>query len=732
MHWIHASSAARFDEDVRAILVQLRAPQTQSAQGSNLQRLQNWLQNSKNGSWLVILDNADDAGFLLEPPATSEEARSSKRRIDYFPACDHGSMIVTSRSTGEALKSQLVYESDIIPISTMSEDEAIVLMSNKLDRSDEGIHELVRALDCLPLAITQAAAYICAQGKHFFAHQYLQRLEDQKSSLLREHIPLPDRDREASNSVLLTWRVSFEHINKIQQSAADLLALMSFCDRTSIPAFLIHVNEDEDDCELGQKSGREDRSEHGTGSQDGDNSQGRDDSPDEHNLQDDRSSECEGNASRGSHVERASSFERDIMTLRDYSFISETARPQVWEMHLLVQDATQVWLEDQGKRNNAHNRFIRQLDRCCPAMFDFEDWPLWRDIFPHAKHVLKQRPSEPIALLKWSRVMHDTSVFAAESLDHSSQLELAEASMKVLQEQHGQEHQSTLRSKVTIGGAYIFLGRWDEAERLLMKVLKTAHAALGAEDKTTTSAMAALAFLCYRQGRWAESEQLEIKVLETYKATIGPTHPFTLRSMAQLASTNSAQGRTSEAESLLLEMLDIALAFHGPKHQETLLCVDSLVKIYNKQECWSKAEELGLRLVETEMEVLGSTHPTTLAGVASLAFVHMHKGNLGKAEQLFLYVLDTSKEVLGSEHPTSLMYMFMMAAIFECQGRGVEAEEFMMQVVEGRKKVFGEEHPETLDAAASLEAFRLERNRCERSRWQRLKHGFSKLSKRRI
>jgi hypothetical protein len=41
-------------------------------------------------------------------------------------------------------------------------------------------------------------------------------------------------------------------------------------------------------------------------------------------------------------------FEDDVLTLRDYSFITLTSDSNTLEMHSLVQLATQTWLENQG------------------------------------------------------------------------------------------------------------------------------------------------------------------------------------------------------------------------------------------------------------------------------------------------------------------------------------------------------------------------------------------------
>ncbi|KYG40134.1 hypothetical protein M433DRAFT_254875, partial [Acidomyces richmondensis BFW] len=122
-------------------------------------------------------------------------------------------MLVTTRSKEEALK--LVYESDIVDVRAMSEGEAEVLLEKKLGRPSPDNGPLVVALDCMPLAITQAAAYIQEMGSLCSVKQYREKLEESRisrTSLLRNHIPLPSRDEKAINSILLTWQISFDHI----------------------------------------------------------------------------------------------------------------------------------------------------------------------------------------------------------------------------------------------------------------------------------------------------------------------------------------------------------------------------------------------------------------------------------------------------------------------------------------------------------------------------------------
>ena len=38
-----------------------------------------WLRNERNGPWLLVIDNADDADVLSQPPATGQQPKVAER-----------------------------------------------------------------------------------------------------------------------------------------------------------------------------------------------------------------------------------------------------------------------------------------------------------------------------------------------------------------------------------------------------------------------------------------------------------------------------------------------------------------------------------------------------------------------------------------------------------------------------------------------------------------------------
>ena len=128
---------------------------------------------------------------------------------------------------------ELVEQSDIIAIEPMDEAHALALFEKKLGKQGESqdVAELAAALEFMPLAIVQAAAYISQRAPRCSVRQYLeefQKSDRKKTSLLNYEGGQLRRDREAKNSIIITWQISFDYIRQTRLSAADLLSLMSF------------------------------------------------------------------------------------------------------------------------------------------------------------------------------------------------------------------------------------------------------------------------------------------------------------------------------------------------------------------------------------------------------------------------------------------------------------------------------------------------------------------------
>jgi tetratricopeptide (TPR) repeat protein len=530
--WVYASNAARFEQSVRDNLDQLKVHRRQDPKENVFQLLHNWLSVASNGPWLIVLDNADDARVLLEGSKIGEQAgvattsiQHTKARLEYLPQCDHGAVLVTSR-TKEVAK-ELVYWKDIVAVEPMNEEQALALLRKKLDiwYTDQHAPRLARELDFMPLALAQAAAYISQSDSRCSIQQYLVKLEQcdkSDASVLDLNERDLRRDREANNSIMLTWQISFNHIREVRRSAADLLALMSFFDRQAIPEALLQEKGS------GQAEGQ------GEGSMfDG--------------KAGERSGEDAGGGALGERdaegpVDKAEEHEKDIVVLRNYNLVSCTTDRMTFEMHRLVQLATKKWLKAARQFDRWSAQYISNLEEAFPTSA-FDNWAICQLLFPHAVAALHTEVTSVKTVLQQASLLLRSGQYASVAGVYADAEKMEERSLEARLKVLGEGHPDTLGSMGSLASTYSDQGRWEEAEKLEVGVMEKRKEVLGKGHPDTLASISNLSMTYSRQGRWEEAEKVQVEVMEKSKEVLGEGHPGTLRSMNNLAHTYSQRGQ---------------------------------------------------------------------------------------------------------------------------------------------------------------------------------------------
>ena len=130
--WAHVNNTARLEQSFRNIADQVKVRGRKDPQADVFKLVHDWLRDTKNGRWLLVLDNADDAAVLSPTDDGSELSSSALQQhlSRYLPSSRHGSVLVTSRTKRAAM--QVVEDSDIIPIEPMHDAAAHALLRKKL------------------------------------------------------------------------------------------------------------------------------------------------------------------------------------------------------------------------------------------------------------------------------------------------------------------------------------------------------------------------------------------------------------------------------------------------------------------------------------------------------------------------------------------------------------------------------------------------------------------------
>lgn len=690
MFWVHASNAARVEQGYRDIAERAKISGRDEPRGNIFDLVNNWLRTEKKEKWALILDNADDA-LLFETHDSNQtlQTNGSSNGLTqplsaYLPQSENGSILVTTRNKSVAL--HMVEESEVFMIEPMNDSDALALLEKKLGGNIEknDAVELVEALEFMPLAIIQAAAYIRQRGPRSSIKEYLKEFhknDHKKTSLLNQEAGHLRRDQEAKNSIMITWQISFDHILKARTSAADLLSLMSFFDRQGIPENLIKTQNNAEYVNRGGDAGNDEGIEGGEHTVDDKEVDGKNDS-------------YENSISVSSLDDE---FETDILTLRNYSFITASVDGTIFEMHRLVQLAIRKWLETRDELEKWKQKFIKTLCAEFPTTTEhYENWTKFQTLFPHVKSAEAQRPVVEHSLWEWAVLLCRAAFYLQTKGAYAEAETMASQGTLTMRRIRGQEDEETLLGMDTLSVIYGSSGQWKKAEKLLNEVIELKTKVYGAEHVETGSSIFNLASTYRERGRLSEAEVLQVQVMNTYVKVLGTEHSHTLHSMNNLAMTYLDQGRWEEAETLQMQVMKAHTSARGTEHPFALTSMNNLAMTWAKQGRWKEAEALQLQAMNTQMRVLGAEHPNSLNTMNNLAWTYRDQRRFQEAEALHMRVMSVQTRVLGAGHPSTLINMNNLALIYMDQQRYEQAEALQTHVLNAHKSILGTEHPYTL------------------------------------
>jgi tetratricopeptide (TPR) repeat protein len=661
--WVHANNTARFKQSYRNIASAAKIPGIEDPKADVLNLVFQWLGSDESGSWLLILDNADDTDLFFSPfisatAQTSAPNTESPCLSGYLPQTGTGSILVTSRDEGTAIR-LTGSRKQVLRVEIMSKDDTNALLHKKLpdDSSDTTAKEqLIIELGSIPLAITQASAYIAIQGSRITIAKYLQLLRsnnDKQVHLLSRNEADLRRDPEVPNSVITTWQISFLKIKERNAAAAELLSRMCFLDRHGIPEFLFC--EEDDEPSLG--------------------------------------------------------FEEAVGILIQFSFVTEVSGKKTFTIHRLVQLATRIWSETYGEAERIREEVLDLVWRHYPYG-KYENWSRCEVLEPHAQIVLGSTYNSHKSELQKAHVLNQNARYNETQGRFKISEEKVQKAINLRRSYLDPDHLDHLESFSLLATIYTHQRRWDEAEQLQVQIIETRKRVLKADHPSTLVSIGNLAEIYRGQRRWDEAEKLVVQVMEKMKRVLGPDHPDTLISMTNLAETYRNQGRWDEAEKLLVQVIETRKRVLGPDHPGTLISMTNLAETYRNQGRWDEAEKLLVQVMETMKRVLKPDHPDTLTSMADLAVIYTDQGRWDKAEKLLVQVIETRKRVLESDHPDTLTTMTNLAVIYMNQERWDKAEKLLVQVIETRKIVLGPDHPGTLTTMSHLAVTYWRQGRC--------------------
>ncbi|KAI4662291.1 uncharacterized protein J4E79_004580 [Alternaria viburni] len=714
--WIDAENITKMEESYREIARILRINGASDKDADVFGLVYDWLRNEANATWLMIIDNADDKDVFNRLPPKYKGSDQSKEIREFIPQSSNGSVLVTSRSRDAAFQITCNYK-NIKHVEPMSEAEAIALLQTHLEDSheDEDKRLLVETVDYIPLAITHAAAYISRRSLPI--RDYLQELstkDEEDSNALEEDIPQLRRKAGRSNSIVKTWKITFEYVRKTMPSASRLLSLMCLFDRQDIPEALLQGQYSE--VILSSRNIRKSwwkRRPHTR-----------------RKKIEQQSLSCPKSLPRD--------FEDDWLALRDFSLIKMNRDRRHFSMHPLVQFTTKRWLVQHDELDIWSQHFIRILD---DRFHDSDDGDFKRcePLIAHAYAAIPYRPSN--AAIHPLRAWASLTRKIARYYDQRTGLEIAQDLYRVAAEAFettgGKKTPEALKCRKLQALLLFQTDRNAESEILYRHILRLQQKALGHGHLDTLDTMDRIGDVLSFQRRRSEAEAIQMQSLEVRVRNFGLAHPSTQESLTKrgyflLAGSryNEAyvtwkqasearnvardtswvkeldliglrlqlDGRSADAEYYLRESLSEKERMFGEDNDSTVPeAAATLARILLSQEKYIEAEALLRRALSWYDSSEFYDNPERFQTMSDLAHTIAHTDKLEEAKELAIVCLSWRTESFGSHGRETLEIMWILAGVLEKQGSFVRALQKYRDTYEGARQTLGEAHADTKD-----------------------------------
>ncbi|KAH0538073.1 hypothetical protein FGG08_005335 [Glutinoglossum americanum] len=648
--WVHASNFARFEEGYKNIAKELALPGFDDPDVDTLQLVLRWLSNDVNSPWLLVLDNADNMEVLFGSsphiPSQQNWRGPATALAGYLPRGSDGLIVITTRD--RRVGERLANRQKSIPVWPFTTADAEHLLQCKVPMNDgrEKVEstELLEALGHLPLAITQAAAFISEND--ITIAEYLEILQAgnlDTEDLLGGDLFDPGRDLEIRNSVFQTWKLSFDQIRKQKPRAAEILSLMAVLDRQAISDLLLRNDN-----------------------------------------------------------ERKIKFITAIGTLKAFSLITEEKEGAIFGMHRLVQFSTQMWLKLQHELVKWQKKALEVVSKHCPLNGNHGNWVAWRAINPHVHAVLGYAFQTESCLLQRAVILNSEGLYNKEQEQHKATYNKLTEALAIREKVLGPDHMSTLDTVFNLGGLYFDQDKLTESETVYKRALAGREKTLGSGHTSTLETVNGLGELYWHQDKLTEAEAMYKWALAGRERALGPDHASTLATVNNLGNLYKRQGKLAEAEAMYKRALVGKEKTLGPDHRLTLATVNNLGCLYMDRDKLAEAEAMYKQALEGKEKTLGPDHTSTLATVNNLGSLYERQDKPIEAEAMYKRALAGEEKALGPDHRSTLATVNNLGCLYMDQDKLAEAEAMYKQALAGREKTLGLDHTSALATVHNL------------------------------
>ncbi|MCJ1435790.1 hypothetical protein MMC27_005165 [Xylographa pallens] len=635
--WIYASTYARFTQAYEEIGSKLGLPNWDSTKENKIDLVTKQL-NDGTFPWFMVIDNADDMSLFYSEKSTVDKEGSSLAR--QFPNSSSGKILITTRDSRVA--ERLTNRNAPIRVYPMTLVEATHLLCSKLpddERFQAGAEELIGELGFLPLAITQAAAFMTENFLTVTEYlMLLQNTEEDFKDFISHGLEDPRRDVESESSIMRTWKLSFGHIEKQKPRAAEMLYFMAVIDRQRIPKSLLRKNN-----------------------------------------------------------EKEIEFVTALGTLQAFSLVNMQKGGEFVELHRLVQLSTQTWLELQDELDGWQRVAIIVLANRFPSA-SFQSREECETLLPHVQVALANAPDIDSIKLYRARLLDAVAWYELEIKGQwASGYTKAKTALSLYEDLLQDDDDELIRSQNVLASAMSYLAKSAEAEALLRHALSNFK-----NEFTHVMIIRNLSVVLFVAGKLEDAAMFAIQAWEADEKLHGPDDELTITDMFNLANIRNVQGNHEEAGRLYHKTLAFREKELGPDHPDTLINIDALGSNMRSEGRFEEAEAMHRKALAARTKQLGPKHTDTLISMDNLSLVLANQGRLTESVELAEEALKGFEEELGPDHPHALTAANGLGLRLCTVGDPARGIPLIKRACKGREHLFGLLHQDTLGGLRDL------------------------------
>ncbi|KAL9624395.1 MAG: hypothetical protein Q9160_001357 [Pyrenula sp. 1 TL-2023] len=613
--WVYGADPVHFEQSYQEIAKKLRVPGWNDLKTDKLRLVQEWLQDESATEWLMIVDNADDATMFYGTRLGDSSAlqSDSKSLARFLPQSSRGRVLITTRD--RRLGERLSQGPGIIQVAPLSAGESKDLLRSKTSEenwSEDDALKLVEYLSSLPLAITQAAAFISENS--VTVSEYLEMLcndENDLKELLNEHLEDSRRDWRSENSVIRTWKLSFEQISKESPRAAEILSQLATLNFYEVSRSYLRKDDE---------------------------------------------------------IEMA--FRTALGTLQAFSLITVTrGQNATCKMHRLVALATQKWLEVRGTLEYWQSRALNTVTRRFPGPGHqhYSEFTNMLRLMPHAQVVLGYQLKSTDDILACARLLISTALFDLHRAEYQQAFEKCERALEIRESLLPSDHPETLESVQTLGETLLHRGEFSTAKIMLQRAIVGREKSLGPLHTDTLESLSDITITLLELNDLESAETTGRKALEGRQQILGTDHPDYLVSLNIMAIWHQLKGEYPLALEVTERVLRDRERLLGPDCPDTLVTLNNLACLNFRMGFHDSASQMLHRVLVGEQSSLAKNAYDIQVSLSNKAAVLVAQKRFPEAERDLRNVLQMRESTLGVSHASTLFTMEALAHVLEAR-----------------------------------------------------------------